>query len=84
MIKKEDYKNFYICMAKTPLSLSDDKKLLGAPTDFVVNIRDIKISAGAKFLVCLAGEIMTMPGLPKEPLALKIDIDNNFEIYNLS
>ena len=71
-------------MAKTPLSLSDNKKLLGAPKDFTVHIRDIKISAGAQFLVCLAGEIMTMPGLPKAALAQKIDIDNNFEIYNLS
>lgn len=82
--KKEGYQDFYICMAKTPLSLSDNKKLLGAPKNFTVHIRDLKISAGAKFLVCLAGEIMTMPGLPKEANAQKIDIDNNFEIYNLS
>lgn len=82
--KKEGYQGLYICMAKTPLSLSDNKKLLGAPKDFTVHIRDIKISAGAQFLVCLAGEIMTMPGLPKAALSQKIDIDNNFEIYNLS
>ena len=71
-------------MAKTPLSLTDNPKQIGAPTNFDITIREIRISAGAKFLVCLTGDIMTMPGLPKEPLANKIDLDENNEIINLS
>jgi formate--tetrahydrofolate ligase len=71
-------------MAKTPLSLTDNPKLVGAPKGFTVTIREIRISAGAQFLVCLTGDVMTMPGLPKKPNAIKIDIDNNYEIYNLS
>ncbi|HHU24098.1 MAG TPA: formate--tetrahydrofolate ligase [Acholeplasmataceae bacterium] len=83
-VKNTDYQNFYICMAKTPLSLTDNPKLVGAPKGFTVTIREIRISAGAQFLVCLTGDVMTMPGLPKKPNAIKIDIDNNYEIYNLS
>ena len=71
-------------MAKTPLSLTDNPKLVGRPSHFDITIREIRISAGAKFLVCLTGDIMTMPGLPKEPLANKIDLDENNEIINLS
>lgn len=78
------YKDFYICMAKTPLSLTDNPKVVGAPKEFTVTIKEIRISAGAKFLVCLTGEIMTMPGLPKAPLALKIDLDEDENIINLS
>lgn len=78
------YKDFYICMAKTPASLTDNPKVIGAPSDFSITIREIRISAGAKFLVCLTGDIMTMPGLPKEPLALKIDLDEDGNIINLS
>lgn len=78
------YRNFYICMAKTPLSLTDNPKVLGAPKEFTITIREIRISAGAHFLVCLTGEIMTMPGLPKNPLANKIDLDKNGKIINLS
>lgn len=78
------YKDFYICMAKTPLSLTDNPKIVGRPKDFTITIREIRISAGAKFLVCLTGDIMTMPGLPKEPLANKINLDENNEIINLS
>lgn len=72
-----------ICMAKTQYSFSDDPKLLGAPKDFVVNVRNLKVSAGAGFIVALTGEIMTMPGLPKVPAAEKIDVDENGVISGL-
>lgn len=83
-IKKTNYKDFYICIAKTPLSLTDNAKIVGAPKDFTITVKEIRVSAGAKFLVCLTGAIMTMPGLPKIPLANKIDIDENNKIHNLS
>lgn len=79
-----EYKNFYICMAKTPNSLSDNPKLIGRPRDFDITIREIRIATGAQFIICLTGSIMTMPGLPKEPLALKIDLDENYEVIGLS
>ena len=82
-IKNIGYDNFYICMAKTPLSLTDNAKLVGAPKDFTIKVKEIRISAGAKFLVCLTGDIMTMPGLPKVPLANKIDLVDG-KIINLS
>ena len=66
-----------VCMAKTQYSLSDDPALLGAPKDFAVTVRSLKVSAGAGFIVALTGEIMTMPGLPKVPAAEKIDVDEN-------
>ena len=67
--------NCPICVAKTQYSLTDDQTKLGAPTDFEVTVRNLKISAGAGFIVALTGEIMTMPGLPKVPAAEKIDVD---------
>jgi len=73
-----------ICMAKTQYSLSDDASLLGRPSGFTITVREVRISAGAGFLVCLTGEIMTMPGLPKQPAAEKMDIDNNGKIIGLS
>ena len=63
------YGNCPICVAKTQYSLTDDQTKLGAPTDFEVTVRNLKISAGAGFIVALTGEIMTMPGLPKVPAA---------------
>jgi len=72
-----------ICMAKTQYSLSDDPKKLGRPTNFKITIRDIKISAGAGFIVALAGDIMTMPGLPRVPAAEGIDIDEGGVISGL-
>ena len=66
-------------MAKTQYSFSDDPKLLGAPQDFTVTVRNIKVSAGAGFLVALTGDILTMPGLPKVPAAEKIDVDEHGE-----
>ena len=72
-----------VCMAKTQYSLSDDPALLGAPKDFAVTVRSLKVSAGAGFIVALTGEIMTMPGLPKVPAAEKIDVDENGRITGL-
>ena len=72
-----------ICMAKTQYSFSDDQTLLGAPDDFVVTVRNLKVSAGAGFLVALTGDIMTMPGLPKVPAAEKIDVDETGKITGL-
>ena len=72
-----------VCMAKTQYSLSDDPTLLGAPKDFSVTVRSLKVSAGAGFIVALTGEIMTMPGLPKVPAAEKIDVDENGRITGL-
>jgi formate--tetrahydrofolate ligase len=77
------YGKLPICMAKTQYSFSDNAKLLGAPKDFEINIRQIRLSAGAGFIVAIAGEIMTMPGLPKIPSSEKIDIDENGVISGL-
>ncbi|MGN0713255.1 MAG: formate--tetrahydrofolate ligase [Anaerovoracaceae bacterium] len=75
--------NLPICMAKTQYSFSDDPALLGAPTGFTVTVRNLKVSAGAGFIVALTGDIMTMPGLPKVPAAEKIDVDENGVITGL-
>ncbi len=72
-----------ICMAKTQYSFSDDPTLLGAPKGFTVTVRNLKVSAGAGFIVALTGDIMTMPGLPKVPAAEKIDVDENGRISGL-
>ena len=77
------FSNAPICMAKTQYSFSDDQTKLGAPEDFYVTVRNLKISAGAGFIVALTGDIMTMPGLPKAPAAERIDIDNNGKITGL-
>ena len=77
------YDKLPVCMAKTQYSFSDDMTKLGAPEDFIVNVRKVKVSAGAGFIVCLTGEIMTMPGLPKVPAAEKIDVDENGVISGL-
>ncbi len=72
-----------VCMAKTQYSLTDDPTVLGAPKDFKVTVRNVKVSAGAGFVVALTGDIMTMPGLPKVPAAEKIDVDENGVISGL-
>lgn len=72
-----------VCIAKTQYSLSDDQTKLGAPTGFDITVRNVKVSAGAGFIVVYTGSIMTMPGLPKAPAALKIDIDETGEIVGL-
>ena len=75
--------NLPICMAKTQYSFSDDQTLLGAPRGFEVTVRNLKVSAGAGFIVALTGDIMTMPGLPRIPSAEKIDVDENGKITGL-
>jgi len=75
--------NLPICMAKTQYSFSDDPKKLGAPSGFTVTVRNLKVSAGAGFIVALTGDIMTMPGLPKVPAAEKIDVDETGKISGL-
>ncbi len=77
------YGNLPVCMAKTQYSFSDNQKLLGAPEGFTVTVRNLKVSAGAGFIVALTGDIMTMPGLPKEPAAEHIDVDENGVISGL-
>ena len=77
------FANCPICVAKTQYSLTDDQTKLGAPTDFEVTVRNLKVSAGAGFIVALTGEIMTMPGLPKVPAAEKIDVDETGKITGL-
>ena len=71
-------------MAKTQYSFSDDPKLLGAPTGFNITVREVKVNAGAGFIVALTGNIMTMPGLPKVPAANGMDITETGEIIGLS
>ena len=75
--------NLPICMAKTQYSFTDNPKSMGAPTDFDISISEVRLSAGAKFIVVLTGSIMTMPGLPKRPSAENIDIDSNGNITGL-
>ena len=77
------YANLPICVAKTQYSFSDDATKLGAPENFTVTIKNVKVSAGAGFIVVLTGDIMTMPGLPKVPAAEKIDVDENGKISGL-
>lgn len=77
------FANLPICVAKTQYSFSDDPKKLGAPENFTVTIKNVKISAGAGFIVVLTGDIMTMPGLPKVPAAENIDVDDNGVIHGL-
>ena len=72
-----------VCIAKTQYSFSDDPAKLGAPEDFTVTVKNVKVSAGAGFIVVLTGDIMTMPGLPRVPAAEKIDVDENGRITGL-
>ena len=78
-----EYSKFPVCMAKTQYSLSDDQTKLGRPTGFTLTVREVKLSAGAGFIVALTVAIMTMPGLPKVPAAMKIDVDDNGKITGL-
>ncbi len=82
-IKEIGYGNLPVCIAKTQYSFSDDPSLLGAPENFKITVRNLKVSAGAGFVVVLTGNIMTMPGLPKVPAAEKIDVDENGKITGL-
>ena len=80
---EQGFGNLPVCVAKTQYSFSDNPKLLGAPEDFTITVRQLKVSAGAGFIVALTGEIMTMPGLPKVPAAENIDIDEDGRISGL-
>ncbi len=83
--KLEDlgYRDAFICMAKTQYSISDDPKKLGRPRNFRINVREVRFSAGARFVIPVTGDIMTMPGLPKVPAAVNVDIDENGVITGL-
>lgn len=82
-LEELSFGNLPVCMAKTQYSLSDDPSLLGRPSDFQINVREAYVSAGAGFVVVLTGAVMTMPGLPKQPAAFNIDVDDNGVITGL-
>ena len=82
-LTKLGYDNVPVCIAKTQYRFSDDPTKLGAPEGFKVTIKNVKISAGAGFIVVLTGDILTMPGLPKVPAAERIDVDENGVISGL-
>ncbi len=82
--EKEGYGTYPICMAKTPYSFSADPTLYGAPVDFEIPVREVRLLAGAGFIVVICGDIMTMPGLPHYPIAEKIHLDENDHIQGLS
>lgn len=82
-IEAMGYGNLPVCIAKTQYSFSDDAKLLAAPSGFTITVRDVRLSAGAGFVVVIMGSIMTMPGLPKKPAAENIDVDENGKITGL-
>jgi formate--tetrahydrofolate ligase len=73
-----------VCIAKTQYSFSTNPKLMGAPSDHVIPIREVRLSAGAEFVVVVCGDIMTMPGLPREPAAVRLSVDDNGLIQGLS
>ncbi|MDD4388901.1 MAG: formate--tetrahydrofolate ligase, partial [Bacilli bacterium] len=77
------YRNFYICMAKTPNSVTDNPKIVGVPDKHTIHIKEVRLSTGSKFIICLTGSIMTMPGLNKSPMALRIDLDENGKVTGL-
>jgi len=82
-LEEQGFGNLPICMAKTQYSFSDDPTVMGAPRDYMITVRNLKVSAGAGFIVALTGDIMTMPGLPKVPSAEKIDVDADGKITGL-
>jgi formate--tetrahydrofolate ligase len=82
-LEEAGYGRYPVCVAKTQYSFSTDPKLRGAPSGHVVNIREVRLAAGAEFVVMVCGDIMTMPGLPKEPAANRIDVDENGKIVGL-
>ncbi|HYW04268.1 MAG TPA: formate--tetrahydrofolate ligase [Gammaproteobacteria bacterium] len=83
-LQAEGYGHYPICIAKTQYSFSTDPKRLGAPTGHVLNIREVRLAAGAEFIVLVCGGIMTMPGLPREPAAKGIDVDDRGEVVGLA
>ena len=82
-LQADGFGHYPVCVAKTQYSFSTDPKLRAAPSGHVVNVREVRLSAGAEFVVMVCGDIMTMPGLPKEPASLRIDVDDNGKISGL-
>ncbi len=82
-LQESGYGHFPVCIAKTQYSFSTDPGLKGAPSGHVVPVREVRLSAGAGFIVAVCGDIMTMPGLPREPAANRIDIDGKGEVRGL-
>ena len=82
-LKANGFGNLPVCVAKTQYSFTDDQHKLGAPEGFRITVRNLRVSAGAGFVVALTGDIMTMPGLPKTPAAERIDVDENGVITGL-
>jgi formate--tetrahydrofolate ligase len=83
LLQDSGYGHFPVCVAKTQMSFSTDPSLKGAPSGHTVDVREVRLCAGAKFVVMICGDIMTMPGLPKEPAALRIDIDDDGKVVGL-
>jgi formate--tetrahydrofolate ligase len=82
-LQEQGYGHYPICIAKTQYSFSTDSKLLGAPSGHTMNIREVRLAAGAEFIVMVCGDVMTMPGLPKVPSAHAIDVDAQGNIVGL-
>ena len=82
-LEKLGFSGLPVCIAKTQYSFSDDSTKLGAPTNFSITVKNVKVSAGAGFIVVLTGDVLTMPGLPKKPAAENIDVDENGKISGL-
>jgi formate--tetrahydrofolate ligase len=82
-LQEGGYGHYPVCVAKTQYSFSTDPKLRGAPSGHVVNIREVRLSAGAEFVVMICGDIMTMPGLPKAPAACAIDLDRGGNVVGM-
>lgn len=82
-LQENGYGHYPVCVAKTQYSFSTDPKLRGAPSGHVVNIREVRLAAGAEFIVMICGDIMTMPGLPKLPAACNIDIDESGKVVGM-
>jgi formate--tetrahydrofolate ligase len=82
-LQADGYGHYPVCVAKTQYSFSTDPKLRAAPSGHIVGIREVRLAAGAEFVVMICGDIMTMPGLPKEPASSRIDIDDDGKISGL-
>jgi formate--tetrahydrofolate ligase len=82
-LQESGYGHYPICVAKTQYSFSTDPTARGAPSDHIVNLREVRLAAGAQFIVMICGDIMTMPGLPRVPAAISIDIDADGKIVGL-
>ncbi len=82
-LQDEGYGRYPVCVAKTQYSFSTDAKLRGAPSGHIVNVREVRLAAGAEFIVMICGDIMTMPGLPKVPAAERIDLTEDGRVVGL-